>query len=591
MRINQVKLVLLFTISFLKLNSQTSGLVAHYLFTQGSLTDSEGTFDGIANQIIGVPDRFYTQDGALSFSPTVGNYVNLGDILDDVFSGPDKKFSFSIWMKPASTMNNHLFFSKYAHNSCSQDQRQFFARIYNNRINFTYYFNLSDIPLRVRAVSGSTLITDIDCWYHIVINYDGSDDSQNGHNRVQIYVNGIVEETEMIITSGILGDILPSTSPLCVGSALSIQGTLCGNFTFNGALDDLRIYNKILSEQEIKDIYHEGQYRIPSEVNVSICAGESFEGYSEEGIYLDQLLTQQGCDSSRIINLSVLLNSEYVETISICQGETYQGHSSSGTYITQYMASNGCDSTYILNLNTQPYVNVDIENTICEGDNYMGYDLPGIYMDTLHSANGCDTIRVLSLSVLNSIEINRTIMLCPGEVYLGYNLPGTYHLISAGTNGNCDTITTLIIEFSPIHYSSQTISICDPSITNEFSQPGIYLDTMTNVFGCDSIIKRTIVEDKIYIPNAFSPNDDGINDYFIVHTNPDVAPNLRIESLKIFNRWGGLVFDGGAFPFNAPIWDGRAKNQILNPDIYTYYLYYSCGSSLKELKGDIQLIR
>lgn len=588
---NQVKLILLLITSFLKLSGQTSGLVAHYPFTQGSLIDSEGNFNGTSNQIISTPDRFYIQNDALSFSPSTGNYVNIGDVLDDVFSGSDKKFSLSIWMRPASIMNNNLFFSKYAHNSCFQDQRQFFARIYNGRINFTFYFNLSDIPLRVRAVSGSTLITDVNCWYHIVINYDGSNDSQNGLNRVQIYVNGAREELEMIISNGELGDILASTSPLCIGSALSIEGQLCGNFTFNGALDDIRIYNKVLTEQEITNIYHIGQYRIPTEINASICMGESFAGYTEEGVYLEQLLTQQGCDSSRVINLSVLPNTEYAETISICQGQTYQGYSSSGTYTTHYNSANGCDSTYVLNLTVQPYVTLDIESTICEGGDYLGYNLPGIYVDTLYSTNGCDTIRRLSLNLLENIAISQTAVLCPGEAYAGYNLPGTYQFINAGNNGNCDTITILTIELSPTHYSSQTISICDTYIANKFIQPGIYLDTMSNIFGCDSIVRRNVIEDKVYIPNIFSPNDDGINDYFIVYTNPETASNIKIKSIKIFNRWGGLVFDGETFPFNTPIWDGRAKNQILNPDIYTYYLYYSCGDSLKELKGSIQLVR
>lgn len=64
----------------------------------------------------------------------------------------------------------------------------------------------------------------------------------------------------------------------------------------------------------------------------------------------------------------------------------------------------------------------------------------------------------------------------------------------------------------------------------------------------------------IFIPNIFSPNDDGKNDFFTIQADPTHLPTIRF--LKIYDRWGGLVFEKTDFPANDPPlgWDGRWAN-------------------------------
>ena len=90
-----------------------------------------------------------------------------------------------------------------------------------------------------------------------------------------------------------------------------------------------------------------------------------------------------------------------------------------------------------------------------------------------------------------------------------------------------------------------------------------------NTFGCaDTIVKKVIVKPvaNIYIPNAFSPNGDGINDIFKVK-------GIFIDEDKfemfIYNRWGDLFFE--TYDINIP-WDGTANGgtEIVQQDVYVY---------------------
>jgi hypothetical protein len=87
-----------------------------------------------------------------------------------------------------------------------------------------------------------------------------------------------------------------------------------------------------------------------SNITQSICAGQSFEGYTSAGTYIDVLVAANGCDSVRTINLTVKSRSYLTIIQSICQGQTYLGHNTGGTYIDTLVAINGCDSIRTLQL-------------------------------------------------------------------------------------------------------------------------------------------------------------------------------------------------------------------------------------------------
>lgn len=122
-----------------------------------------------------------------------------------------------------------------------------------------------------------------------------------------------------------------------------------------------------------------------------------------------------------------------------------------------------------------------------------------------------------------------------------------------------------------------------------------YQVSATNANGCrDEAIIRIIVNKDIpvYVPNAFSPNGDGYNDWFTVYAKQGVITNVR--SMQIFNRWGEQVFENQNFQPNTPMegWDGFFRNQTLNPGVFAYVVIVELfDGSTELLKGDVTLTR
>jgi len=109
----------------------------------------------------------------------------------------------------------------------------------------------------------------------------------------------------------------------------------------------------------------------------------------------------------------------------------------------------------------------------------------------------------------------------------------------------------------------------------------------TNSLGCsDSIWKTIIVHPELifFVPNAFSPNDDGINDYF-----SGDGVGIKDYQLKIFDRWGHLVFLSES---QRNAWDGRINGNMAPIGVYVWQ-YTLIGYDTSEFKrtGHVSLIR
>ncbi|MEP6682174.1 MAG: PKD domain-containing protein [Parafilimonas sp.] len=115
----------------------------------------------------------------------------------------------------------------------------------------------------------------------------------------------------------------------------------------------------------------------------------------------------------------------------------------------------------------------------------------------------------------------------------------------------------------------------------------------TNQYNCsdsDHIIINTIcTSESVFLPNTFSPNNDGMNDYFFPRSTSD----LNIQSLIIFNRWGQVVYQKRNFSSNNQLngWNGRYKNALQKPDVYIYVMELKCEKNLYVKRGNVSLVR
>ena len=133
-----------------------------------------------------------------------------------------------------------------------------------------------------------------------------------------------------------------------------------------------------------------------------------------------------------------------------------------------------------------------------------------------------------------------------------------------------------------------TLSENTNSITvNPVDNPTVYTVIVTNLDGCMSSteVSYATIPPREGIPNVFTPNNDGLNDFFNIFSN---VPFDLIE-FKVYNRWGQLVYNNDT-PNQG--WNGTFDGKEAPSDVYIYYIVYSINGIEREpMKGDVTLVR
>lgn len=200
----------------------------------------------------------------------------------------------------------------------------------------------------------------------------------------------------------------------------------------------------------------------------------------------------------------------------------------------------------------------------------------GVYELEVTDALGCDT--TLLLDVLELPAPEAAIVTSTTDLALGEST-----LLQVQTN--VDSVDIALLSWQP------TTGLSCTDCLNPVAQPEAnttYTVALTDVNGCTAFaeIRLTIdSEIELYIPNVFSPNNDGSNDRFIVFPGKGIA---AVESVQIFDRWGGLMYEQAG----NQGWDGRAGGEPAVQGVYLYQVVVQLfdGSTRVE-SGDIVLIR
>jgi gliding motility-associated-like protein len=112
-----------------------------------------------------------------------------------------------------------------------------------------------------------------------------------------------------------------------------------------------------------------------------------------------------------------------------------------------------------------------------------------------------------------------------------------------------------------------------------------------NAAGCSdstAVIIQVKNPGAIYIPNSFSPNGDGANDFFMIYgIKPEFLESFHIS---VFDRWGERVFSAEQAGF---AWDGTYKGKLLDPGVFIYHVKFVLqgGDIIEERKGSLLLLR
>ncbi len=323
---------------------------------------------------------------------------------------------------------------------------------------------------------------------------------------------------------------------------------------------------------------------------------------------------------------------------SICNGET--------AHITAFGAltyswppgvqSTGGNNATCSPANTQTYTVTGYNKSCSDTSRFTVFVLPPPVADFSGGTNGCVphtvtyhlTTPAISTATWNFGDGASAISANPLHVY---NSPGTYsvQLMVKDVNGCADTLTKtnlvtvypmpkavletqqkILYETEPVtdfvNSSSGSITNCsmfygDGSMdnkcmnvfTHEYRKAGKYcawlkVSTQYQCTDSASLCIEVKPDYSIYIPNSFSPNNDGHNDFFITS-----CYNINEFNLKIFSRWGELIFETDDF---LKAWDGKKLNgksdETAQEDVYVYTLEAKDINNMRHrFSGTITLIK
>ncbi|MBK9012718.1 MAG: gliding motility-associated C-terminal domain-containing protein [Saprospiraceae bacterium] len=210
---------------------------------------------------------------------------------------------------------------------------------------------------------------------------------------------------------------------------------------------------------------------------------------------------------------------------------------------------------------------------------------PGQYLIQVMDAGGCETES--SFSVAEPVEVT---------VEIVGNFQGNDPVIDLG-----DELVLSILSTPPsgqldsIVWSTAGLDSCAtcPEIMVSPTQQTNYT-VQVDENGCMASDDITVFVEKnrpVYVPNAFSPNDDGLNDVFTIYAGKSVK---EIKSFVVFSRWGETVYQYLNFTPNDPLvgWDGTHRDKPLQASVFTWFAEIEFVDGRVEIyRGDVTLIK
>lgn len=189
----------------------------------------------------------------------------------------------------------------------------------------------------------------------------------------------------------------------------------------------------------------------------------------------------------------------------------------------------------------------------------------GTYTITVQDAKGCSTI-------------NKAVIVSPANLAVDIAVKN----ISCAEQQDGEVTVTVSKGLAPYTYVWST---GDSGPTIKDLAAGVYTLTITDQKNCSRTIDATVnggSGDCLFIPDAFSPNNDGVNDRWVLR-------NIRLyphNSMLVYNQWGQELYS--AAPYLEP-WDGRHNGNLLPPA--TYYYIFSKGDGSASVTSPLTIIK
>jgi gliding motility-associated-like protein len=276
------------------------------------------------------------------------------------------------------------------------------------------------------------------------------------------------------------------------------------------------------------------------------------------GVYSVVVTDNAGCSTTTSATIAepaaLVLASSFINPT--CETITNDGSitltTSGGTVPYQFIWSNGAGSADLLNL------------------------APGNYEVTVTDANNCTTGAVFALNYIYDFAIQVT---PPVTIKLGENT-----IIGYTLTGNAGNYTAVWSPFSTLSCSDCVLPVASPNATTTYNIE------VKNDAGCsvnDKVTVTVVPDYSVFVPNAFTPNNDGNNDVFKLF---GITRSIVFLQIQIFNRIGEKVFESQDHDF---AWDGTYQGVLQTPSVFTWQLKLTFIDGHREelRKGTLTLLK
>ncbi len=430
-------------------------------------------------------------------------------------------------------------------------------------------------------------------------------------------------------------------------SLLDVQLTFADTFFSFSAFElcpgeSIDLYNQVFTQDTSFTLMFQTEYGCDSieqyqvsfipplltSLEADICAGEQYtfagETLDQAGIYLDTLTASTGCDSVLALNLVVnpLPSLQITQQGSLCNGEevvlgldglynalnwntgSSQGNTvitTAGTYSVTATDANGCTNSATTTITDEPpQVEFLVDNPACQDGagnitftNISGGLPPYQIVNTGQEISIGDLIGDLSIGIYDYLLEDATGCATPinfevlADNELLVELP-TELLIKLGESTSMPILTSFVstnIEWSPtdgLSCGDCLNPVVSPSETTRYF---LFLEDENGCTWEGELLVKVEIPG-LYVPNAFSPNNDGLNDWFRPELNTAVAD---ISSFSVFDRWGAQVFsaEGG-----LDAWDGLVGGQLAEQGVYVFVIEWIDKAGRARLEtGEVTLLR
>jgi gliding motility-associated-like protein len=294
----------------------------------------------------------------------------------------------------------------------------------------------------------------------------------------------------------------------------------------------------------------------------------AFPEVSQPGTYTLTVTNEFGCTTTDVVEVSANFDVPVAE-VAISDISCFEANDGAITISNVTGGAGG----YQYSLNGGPFTTTPQFGNLGADD----------YSLVIQDANGCFSELMVSLTQPEEVVVTLSTNLGPDNIITLGDSVRLEAIFDPSLN-----IDTLIWQPDSIAKGNSPVVFVNPTTATNYSV------TIIDENGCsdtDDMMVLVRIERPVYVPNVFSPNEDGFNDIFYIQGSDFIK---QIRTFQVYNRWGESVLELTNFQPNDPSfgWDGTYRGKPVNPAVYVWFaeIEFEDGEVIL-YKGDVAVMK